>query len=237
MSRPWIAFYHGDYLKDTGQLTTEQHGAYFLLLCHCWQHGSIPLADEQRAAITRLPLARWRKIKDTINSYFQDDGTNKRATKEIEKAEVVGLKRAMAGRKGGIQSGIAKAIAMGERSKRESKFKANAIAGLQQTPKQTGEQKPSNCEAISQSKIITSENNSAREEPAEIPQVQDNSARLLATALPTGALARSPSPEKAEKPLAAGKSYQPCSASFRLPGEPRKAESGIPEFLRRNPNR
>jgi uncharacterized protein YdaU (DUF1376 family) len=70
MSRASIAFYMGDYLKDTQALSTEQHGADLLLLMECWQKGRVPLDVASRASITRVPLARWRKISPPIDAFF-----------------------------------------------------------------------------------------------------------------------------------------------------------------------
>jgi uncharacterized protein YdaU (DUF1376 family) len=113
MSRGWIAFYIGDYLKDTQALTTKQHGAYMLLLIECWQKGRIPLDAASRASIARAPLPRWRKISAPIDAFFAADGTNKRATAETTKADTVSLKRTIAGAAGGRRSGISKAITRG----------------------------------------------------------------------------------------------------------------------------
>jgi uncharacterized protein YdaU (DUF1376 family) len=132
MSRSWIAFYIGDYLKDTQALTTEQHGAYMLLLMECWQKGQVPLDAASRAAIARVPLPRWKKISAPIDAFFAADGTNKRASAEITKAEIVSLKRAIAGAAGGHRSGLSKAIARGE----QGKIEANALARLQQAGRQ-----------------------------------------------------------------------------------------------------
>jgi uncharacterized protein YdaU (DUF1376 family) len=125
MSRAWIAFYMGDYQKDTNRLTTLEHGAYFLLLQECWTHGSIPLDPAGRAAIAKMPLKAWLKIAPAIDPYFQDDGTNKRATREIEKAEIVRTRRAIAGQRGGFASGISKAIAKHGYSKTVANVKQN----------------------------------------------------------------------------------------------------------------
>lgn len=133
MSRAWIAFYMGDYQKDTNRLTTLEHGAYFLLLQECWTHGKIPLDEGERAALAKMPLRDWRKIAPKINSFFSEDGTQKRATKEIEKAEVIRTKRALAGIKGGTNSGISRAIKKGREIKYETQSK--------QSFKQSGSQK------------------------------------------------------------------------------------------------
>jgi uncharacterized protein YdaU (DUF1376 family) len=105
MSRAWIAFYIGDYLKDTLALSTEQHGAYLLLLMECWHNDNIPHDGASRAAIARVSLPRRNKISAPIDAFFAADGTNKRATAEITKAETVSLKRAIAGAAGGRRSG------------------------------------------------------------------------------------------------------------------------------------
>jgi uncharacterized protein YdaU (DUF1376 family) len=128
MSRAWIAFYMGDYDKDTQALSTIEHGAYFLLLKQCWVHGVIPVEPAKRANIAKMSLRDWNKIAPTINSFFNEDGTQKRATKEIEKAEHIRLKRAIAGQRGGIKSGVSKAIRKGM----DSKYQANANQTLRQ---------------------------------------------------------------------------------------------------------
>jgi uncharacterized protein YdaU (DUF1376 family) len=150
MSRAWIAFYMGDYQKDTNRLTTLEHGAYFLLLQECWTHGYIPLEPQGRAAIAKMPLKDWLKIAPVINAFFGDDGTQKRATKEIEKAEMIRTKRAMAGFKGGINSGRSQAIRKGRQSKYEAnteQIPSKPEANANQTTQQTGEQKASSAEA------------------------------------------------------------------------------------------
>lgn len=177
MSRAFVAFYMGDYQKKTQHLDTLQHGAYSLLLQHCWTHGSIPLEPAGRAAVARMTLPAWKKIAPVINAFFDDEGRNKRATEEIEKAERVSLKRAMAGQKGGFSSGISKSVARGQQLR--SKEIANATDML----KQTGKQKPTNSEAIQNSKLESSPT-TAREAIEKSQLVRGS----LATAHPEGAL-------------------------------------------------
>lgn len=164
MSRSWIAFYIGDYLKDTQALTTEQHGAYLLLLMECWQKGQVPLDARSRAAIARVALPRWKNISAPIDAFFAADGTNKRASAEITKAEMVSLKRAIAGAAGGHRSGLSKAIARGQQSKAE----ANARARLKQTGRQTSRQNPGISEANHNSESDSSFSGVARAGAAEL---------------------------------------------------------------------
>ena len=111
MSRAFIAFYSGDYQRKTQHVSTEQHGAYLLLLMHCWAHGSIPPQPEARAAIARMTLTAWQKIAPVADAFFDAEGRNKHASEEIAKAEHLSAMRALAGKLRGHRSGTSKAIA------------------------------------------------------------------------------------------------------------------------------
>jgi len=78
MSRPWMPFYIGDYLTDTMHLTTLEHGAYLLLIMNYWRNGGLPSDDKKLAAVVRLRLSAWLKIKPTIQAFFSDDWRHKR---------------------------------------------------------------------------------------------------------------------------------------------------------------
>lgn len=107
MTLAFVAFHMRDYQRDTQALTLEGHGAYFLLLQHCWTHGRIPLDDTSRAAICKVTPQRYRKqLAAMVEQYFNENGENKRATIEIEKAEKIRTRQAMAGHKGGIQKAL-----------------------------------------------------------------------------------------------------------------------------------
>lgn len=97
----WMPIYIGDYLADTGHLSTTQHGAYLLLMMHYWRKRELPDDDKQLAAIAKLPLRIWLDIKDTIQGFFHDGWKHKRIEGELQKRQAVSDKRAEAGAKGG----------------------------------------------------------------------------------------------------------------------------------------
>ena len=111
----WMPLYVGDYLADTGHLSTTQHGAYLLLLMHYWRKRELPTDDKQLAAIAKLPLRIWLDTKETIQAFFYMGWQHKRLEAELEKRAKVANARAIAGQKGGsrtqMNSFIAKANA------------------------------------------------------------------------------------------------------------------------------
>jgi uncharacterized protein YdaU (DUF1376 family) len=161
-SLSFIAFHMRDYQRDTQQLPLEGHGAYFLLLQHCWTHGRIPADDASRAAICKVTVQRWRRhLAPLVAGYFNADGENKRANVEIAKAEKLRLRQAMAGHNGGAAA---------------QKRKAERVATAQ--PRPSGGQamaKPrsSHGEAIKREDITTNLSVAARArgETAENPEI------------------------------------------------------------------
>ena len=83
----WMPLYIGDYLADTTRLTTEQHGAYLLLMMDYWRNGPPPNDDATLAQITRLSPAAWKKNKATVLRFFAEaDGLlhQKRINQELQ---------------------------------------------------------------------------------------------------------------------------------------------------------
>lgn len=101
----WMAFYPGDYLRDTLHLSTEQHGAYLLMLLHAWMNdGWLEDDDEQLANITRLGMDRWMKSRRVLVAFFAPEGDKMlkhgRIVDERAKARDITAARAEAGREG-----------------------------------------------------------------------------------------------------------------------------------------
>lgn len=102
---PWFPLYVGDYIRDTSRLTTEQHGAYFLLLLDEWANGPLPTDDDQLALIARVPPQRWPNVWRIVSGFFRlDDGhlVNPRLEAERSRVERAQRKKSDAGRGGAV---------------------------------------------------------------------------------------------------------------------------------------
>jgi len=66
----WMPLYIGDYLADTARLTTEQHGAYLLLLMDYWRSGRLPDNDQVLAQISKLTPDAWSNAKAMLKQFF-----------------------------------------------------------------------------------------------------------------------------------------------------------------------
>lgn len=101
----WMPLYWGDYFKDTGHLSTAEHGAYLLLIGHYWVSGKpLPDDDAKLAQITRQGQASWRKMRATLAEFFAiEDGRwrHGRVEEEIAKAFAFIGKQAANGSRGG----------------------------------------------------------------------------------------------------------------------------------------
>lgn len=93
----------GDYLRDTGDLTTEEHGAYFLLLMAMWTaRGSLPLA--RLYLFAKVPAERWDGVWATLERFFDvEDGRvgQRRLSRELDAA----VKRVESARENGRLGG------------------------------------------------------------------------------------------------------------------------------------
>jgi uncharacterized protein YdaU (DUF1376 family) len=108
MKRPWMPLYVGDYLGDTGHLTTPQHGAYLLLMMHYWRKGELPDDNSQLAKITKLPLKTWSDYRPVLQAFFHDGWKHKRIDTELMRMTRISEKRSSAGQKGGLNSALSR---------------------------------------------------------------------------------------------------------------------------------
>jgi uncharacterized protein YdaU (DUF1376 family) len=86
-----MPLYIGDYLADTSRLSTEQHGAYLLLLMDYWRNGPLPNNPVLLANITRLSADAWSIAQALLMQFFSigEDGLlhNKRIDEEMAGAK------------------------------------------------------------------------------------------------------------------------------------------------------
>lgn len=74
MSKPAAIPLFGDaYLADTTHLTTEEHGAYLLLMIAAWRQADcgLPMDDKKLARITGMSTKKWSAVKDTILDFWK----------------------------------------------------------------------------------------------------------------------------------------------------------------------
>jgi len=69
---PYIQLYVSDYLADTQHLSTEEHGAYLLLIMNYWQTEK-PIPENRLQGITRVFNDRWDSVKQNLNEFFEQD--------------------------------------------------------------------------------------------------------------------------------------------------------------------
>ena len=103
--RPFMQLYVSDFIGDTLQLSTEQIGAYMLLLMAMWNAGGkLPADDAKLARVVRMSLKKWRAVSGDLMPFFEGDANSiwhNRLTKELQKSESKSQSRAYAGAAGG----------------------------------------------------------------------------------------------------------------------------------------
>lgn len=106
---PWMPMYWADYIADTTHLSTEEHGAYLLLIGAYWRRGeALPDDDKWLANVTKSNRQRWALLRKVIGPLFEIRGgswLHKRLEKEILKS----TERYNSARANGRAGGLAKA--------------------------------------------------------------------------------------------------------------------------------
>src|SRR5581483_1607548 len=102
----YIPFYVGDYLRETLDLSTEEHGAFILLLFCFWvADGVLPDNDKAFATVAKVDLETWKtQFRPRLARFFKIEGgkwTHQRTVDERAKATRISALRSAAGRLGG----------------------------------------------------------------------------------------------------------------------------------------
>lgn len=105
-----MPLYVGDYMADTLHLTTQEHGAYLLLLMAMWRAGGkLPADDKRLSCLARCSDAEWLAIKETVMEFFyrgtgveRTFNRNRRLDHELEKYQL----RVESAKRAGKASGL-----------------------------------------------------------------------------------------------------------------------------------
>lgn len=125
-SKAWFPLYIGDYLADTAELSTEEHGAYLLLLMHYWRNGPLTLDDTRLQNICGLSRHKFSNFKPVfLKKFYEKDGKyfNRRLDREIAKAVEISEKRSEAAKARWGASEDASALQLDTQSQSQSHIK------------------------------------------------------------------------------------------------------------------
>lgn len=102
---PSMPMFWDAYLADTTHLSTEEHGAYLLLLAAMWRrNGWVPDDDRDNARILGLTVAKWKRTKARLEPFLMfEDGqiTQKNLLKIWKNTQEKIAKNRQNGAKGG----------------------------------------------------------------------------------------------------------------------------------------
>ena len=93
--KPYMPFFPDAHMNDTVQLTMEEQGAYFRLLCWMWTNDGLLENDDQLIPkILSIHPNKWQKLKPAVVGYLIPCGphhyTQKRLHKEYNRANKTG---------------------------------------------------------------------------------------------------------------------------------------------------
>ncbi|MET2825484.1 YdaU family protein [Mesorhizobium shangrilense] len=177
--RPFMQLYVSDFVGDTLQLSTEQIGAYMLMLMAMWNAGgTLPDDDVKLSRVVRMSVKKWRAISADLLTFFErasGEISHKRLTKELRKSLVKSEARAAAGALGGAakvlktrESGLANDSRLPEhlpesRNQKEKVFSENPSENAKRFSRS---QLPENAQRFSGSSSENAEHFSGKKSPA-----------------------------------------------------------------------
>lgn len=134
---PAMPLFTDAYLADTRHLTTEEHGAYLLLLMCAWRSRECALVDDDGALarIAGLSPTKWRRMKPVLQSFFDIEGGLWRQAKLTSVYADVAA-RVARNRASGAKGGRARAL---KRSAKPGPEQSPAQSPTQNSGQATGE--------------------------------------------------------------------------------------------------
>jgi uncharacterized protein YdaU (DUF1376 family) len=139
---PALPFFTDVYLADTIHLSTEEHGAYLLLLMTAWRTRGCYLPNDNKmlARITRTTPAKWRKLRPVMADFFHIEGdrwVQKRLVKTYGDVEKRVAKNRINGAKGGrVSAAKAAKRLVGDKTSKPLENNAVDAANAPLLPKQ-----------------------------------------------------------------------------------------------------
>lgn len=103
MANPYLPLFTGDYKRDTDHLTTEEHGAYLLILMALWDQGGRIKSDARYLSrVARVSFRRWGNFWPELKAFFYEENGqigHRRIDRELAKVREISEKRASAASK------------------------------------------------------------------------------------------------------------------------------------------
>lgn len=130
---PYLQLYVTDYLADTMHLSTEEHGAYLLLIMHYWRRGE-PLdpVNGRLDTVTRLSPSSWRLVATALSEFFEinDEGlwVHPRIERDLANSDVR-HRRA-------VRAGVASAAAKKAKKNNNSELNSDSSCNSSSTKRQ-----------------------------------------------------------------------------------------------------
>lgn len=186
MNLQWFPLHIEAYTGDTMHLTTEEHGAYLLMMLAYYRtQRPLPASDRSLAALTKLPLDRWLEAKPALARFFSE--RNGVWVHDRIEAEIVEAKRkheeSIARAKAGAAARLANASSRKTASTAQSQPKASPKPASSQLKAQLGQEvksadfssKSASSNAQSQLEANSKQDSSSKPAPSQLeaqPQAQ-----------------------------------------------------------------
>jgi len=155
---PAMPMYWDAYLADTTHLTTEEHGAYLLLLAAMWRrNGVVPDDDRDNARILGLTPAKWRKVKarllETISGFHIENGTI--TQEKLQKTWENTQEKIAKNRSNGAKGGRPKSNENRDLAKANGSFSVNPNESIPEPEPEPEEKKDTNVSSQKRAKRAT----------------------------------------------------------------------------------